>query len=940
MEYDSFTTQCLNKDRELRSRVKLLGTLVGNVLRSHAGADVFQILERLRKGFIALHDKEDPGKRKRLIALIGRLSPDTVTHVVRAFSIYFQVINIGEESFQHRQRHRLMSTGDPLWPGSFDHTLRELRAQEVSPDELSSMLSQLVYQPVFTAHPTEARRRAIMYRLRRIFVANQDLEQTGLSPEERARSIEELQAQIQILWKTNEVRVHRPEVRDEIRNGLYYFHSCLFEAVPLMYRRLEQAVARSYGDHPEYERIRIPPMLRFGSWIGGDRDGNPNVTPEVTELAVRMHHQTVLIEYIRRVDNLIRTLTHSRMFCTPSSRFETRLEQDLEECATVCERQPNRFVGEPYRLKLFIMRHRLEDNLARVEALIAGEEPPEARFAYRDEQVFLEDLRLIADSLASHGDRQVADGDLHDLIRLAETFGFFLAHLDVRQESAVHTAAVAEIFDRLPSTPDYRTLSEPERLEWLGRLIEQGPAEVDREGLSGDTRRTLEVFDVMGRMRREISPRAFGSYVISMTHEASHALEVMFLGGLAGLAGRGPQGWHCGLVVSPLFETIDDLERIGAVLESLLDSPGYRALLGATGNLQEVMLGYSDSAKDGGILSSVWNLYEAQKKIVELSRERGVECRLFHGRGGTVGRGGGPTHSSIVAQPSGTVHGQIKFTEQGEVLSYKYSNRETANFELTMGLTGLIKASLCLVREPEPERRDYLGTMDEIAAVGERHFRDLTDETEGFLDYFYEATPVNEIAHMNIGSRPSHRKKGDRSKASVRAIAWVFGWAQSRHTLPAWYGVGTALEQWRHAEPHRLAKLQRMYRDWPFFRSLLSNVQMALSKADMAIAREYAELCRDQAGAGMIFSRIREEFMRTRRQIMDIAGIQALLEENPTLQLSLARRNPYLDPLNHLQLVLLQRYRDPALAGEERERWLLPLLRTINAISAGMRNTG
>jgi phosphoenolpyruvate carboxylase len=317
-----------------------------------------------------------------------------------------------------------------------------------------------------------------------------------------------------------------------------------------------------------------------------------------------------------------------------------------------------------------------------------------------------------------------------------------------------------------------------------------------------------------------------------------------------------------------------------------------------------------------------------------------VDCRLFHGRGGTVGRGGGPTHSSILAQPPGTVHGQIKFTEQGEVLSYKYSNRETANFELTMGLTGLMKASLGLVREPEPERRDYLGTLDEIAAIGERHFRDLTDGTEGFLDYFYEATPVNEIGLMNIGSRPSHRKKGDRSKASVRAIAWVFGWAQSRHTLPAWYGVGTALEQWRHAEPHRLAQLQRMYRDWPFFRSLLSNVQMSLFKADMTTAREYAELCQDQAAAGMIYNRIREEFMRTRRQIMDIAGIQGLMEENPTLRLSLARRNPYLDPLNHLQLVLLRRYRDPDLPEAERERWLLPLLRTINAISAGMRNTG
>jgi len=441
-------------------------------------------------------------------------------------------------------------------------------------------------------------------------------------------------------------------------------------------------------------------------------------------------------------------------------------------------------------------------------------------------------------------------------------------------------------------------------------------------------------------MQREVSPRAFGSYVISMTHSASHVMEVMLLASLAGMAGRGPDGWYCRIGIAPLFETIDDLADIDKVLESLLDSSAYRALLHAHGDLQEVMLGYSDSAKDGGILASAWNLYEAQKKIIGITEARQVQCRLFHGRGGTVGRGGGPTHDSILAQPEGTVHGQIKFTEQGEVLSYKYSNPETANFELTMGLTGLLKASLGLVREPEPERRLYLGTLDRLAEIGEQHFRDLTDRTEAFLDYFYEATPVSEIGLMNIGSRPSHRKKGDRSKASVRAIAWVFGWAQSRHTLPAWYGVGTALEQWRHGQPDRLAQMQRMYQQWPFFRSLLGNVQMSLMKADMEAAKQYSTLCHDPDTARSVYNRIREEFLKTRRQIMDVAGIQELLEENPTLKLSLARRNPYLDPLNHLQLVLLRRTRDESVPEAEREGWLSPLLSSINAIAAGMRNTG
>jgi phosphoenolpyruvate carboxylase len=940
LQYDSFITQCLAKDRELRTRVKLLGSLVGDVLRTQVGPEVLALVERLRRGFIALRKKENPTRRRRLIALIARLPAETVTHVIRAFTVYFQVVNIAEEVFHHRQRHLLMSKGNPLWPGSFDHTLRQLRDRGVTPEELQHLLSNLVYYPVFTAHPTEARRRAIMYRLRRIFVATKGIDQDRISAEERQRLIDELEAEIQILWKTNEVRPHRPEVRDEIRNGLYYFHSCLFDAVPLNYRRLEQAIERSYANHPDYDHIHIPALFRFGSWIGGDRDGNPKVTPEVTGLAIYMHQQTVLIEYLQRVEELISTLTYSRIFAQPSEAFEERLAKDLETCSQVCEQHPTRFAEEPYRLKLFIMRHRLTDNLARVRAALSGEPLPPPRFAYDNERAFLGDLYLIRDSLIGHGDERVARGALQDLIRLAETFGFFLCHLDVRQESAVHTAAVEELFTQLPRAPAYADLDEAERLRWLGDLIEEGLGDIDRNGLSEDTRRTLEVFEVMERMQREVSPRAFGSYVISMTHSASHVLEVMFLASLAGMAGRGPDGWYCRIGISPLFETIDDLAHIDRVLESLLDNPAYRALLHAHGDLQEVMLGYSDSAKDGGILASAWSLYEAQKKIIGITRTRQVQCRLFHGRGGTVGRGGGPTHDSILAQPEGTVHGQIKLTEQGEVLSYKYSNPETANFELTMGLTGLLKASLGLLREPEPERLNYLGTLDRLAEMGEAHFRDLTDRTETFLDYFYEATPVTEIGLMNIGSRPSHRKKGDRSKASVRAIAWVFGWAQSRHTLPAWYGVGTALEQWRRGQPERLAQMQRMYQEWPFFRSLLSNVQMSLMKADMEAAKEYSTLCRDPDTASSVYNRIREEFLRTRRQIMDIGGIQELLEENPTLKLSLARRNPYLDPLNHLQLVLLRRTRDEALPEEEREVWLSPLLRSINAISAGMRNTG
>ncbi len=444
----------------------------------------------------------------------------------------------------------------------------------------------------------------------------------------------------------------------------------------------------------------------------------------------------------------------------------------------------------------------------------------------------------------------------------------------------------------------------------------------------------------MVRMRKEISSKAFGSYVISMTHAASHIMEVMLLARQAGLVGRVSDKWFCDISISPLFETIEDLEHIEPVMTRLLDTPVYATLLASAGNTQEVMLGYSDSCKDGGILASGWNLYQAQQKITTVTNSRNIHLRLFHGRGGTIGRGGGPTHEAILAQPDGTVHGEIKFTEQGEVLSNKYSNLETAVYELTMGVSGLLKASRCLVCEPTPDNEEYHAIMDQLADSGEKKYRELTDHTPGFLDYFYEVTPVSEIGLLNIGSRPSHRKKGDRSKSSVRAIAWVFGWAQSRHTIPAWYGIGSALQDWLDQDDRHKEKLKEMYREWPFFRALLSNTQMSLFKADMGIAKEYTELQKDSKIAEPIYNRIREEHVMTVRHILDVAQLEGLLEETPTLALSLSRRNPYLDPLNHIQITLLKRYRDESLSDSERDNWLEPLLRSINAIAAGMRNTG
>jgi phosphoenolpyruvate carboxylase len=931
------------RDRELRGRVRLFGDLLGEILQEQTGAGVLFAVETLRKGYIRLRKQENPALRARLSRLIEGLQPNELTYVIRAFNIYFSLVNIAEASFEHQQRRRLARRQGPLWFGSFSHTLQEFHDQGVEPYQLQILLNQALYLPVFTAHPTEAIRRTVMLAFRRLFLTGEKLNDRRLTREERTDIIQELKQQIQVLWKTDEVRLHKPTVEEEIRNGLYYFRASLFDAVPQTYRYLEKAIKRVYSAGEAAAGITVPGgLLRFGSWIGGDRDGNPFVTPATTVTALRLHLREVLIAYLRRVEALGNRLTHSERLCSFSPTLLESIRTDEANFSAAFADNPRRYLHEPYRRKLGFMRHRLKLNLAAVIQRMddAAIEPAEQRIGYLSEQAFLQDLQLIRDSLNANNDASLAEGQLKDLIRQVETFGFFLMHLDIRQESTRHSNAVSDICSALPEAVDYASLDEAARQAFLMQSLESTPPALRRDALSAETRQTLEVFDVMRRMQQEVSENAFGNYVISMTHSASHVLEVMYLAWLTGLAGRSGDQWFCNIRISPLFETIDDLQHIEDVLTQLLGNATYRALLNCACKCQEIMLGYSDSCKDGGILASTWSLYEAQKKIIAIADRHHIRVRLFHGRGGTIGRGGGPTHESILSQPPGTVHGQIKFTEQGEVLRYKYSNTETAVYELSMGLTGLLKASLIVIKPHEEDRRDYMGIMDELTRLGEACYRDLVDRTPGLFDYFYEVTPVTEIGLLNIGSRPSHRDRQDRSKSSIRAIPWVFGWAQSRHTLPAWYGLGTALESWRRGDPARLASLQSMYREWPFFRALLSNIQMALFKGEMNIAREYTRLAVDREGADAIFARIRDEYRRTVTQVLNVCGIQLLLEESPSLGLSLYRRNPYIDPLNNIQVTLLARYRDTALDEDQRERWLQPLLRSINAIASGMRNTG
>jgi len=923
----------------LDRRVRLLVLLLSRVLKRELGFETYAALKDLRLGFIALRQQDDPALRAALMARIEDLPPEALSRIIRAYNIYFSLVNIAEEAHNLSERRKAVRDGGRMWAGSFHDTLTALREEGVSADELGVLLRRLRYMPVITAHPSEAKRRTIKGALRNIFVSLEAMDDPRLTGLFREEALAQLSNQIQILWKTDEVRTYKLDVRDEIRAGLSYFPLSLFQAVVALYRNFRAALRDVYG-RAVAEKVDTPVFLRFGSWIGGDRDGHPFVTAEVTALAWRMQARTACMEYMRRLDQLSDHLSYSTRLCQPSPAFLASLEADMARLIAYGEASPHRFVQEPYRRKLSIMRHRLTRNLELIQRAIDGDDPGFATPGYASIQAFLDDLTLIGDSLVSHGDKEIAEREVRDLTLLVRTFGFHLLHLDIRQESARHGEAVAEIF-QLALRRDYADLDEEGRLELLSEAVANPNAlEFDPSALSAETQETLRVFQLIAHMRRSLGPDCFGRYVISMTHSASHVMEVLCLAAMAGLAGRLGGGWFCHIGVSPLFETIDDLARVDAVLRRLYRLPTYRALLEAYREGQEVMLGYSDSCKDGGILASSWGLYEAQKRIVGLSESEEIPCRLFHGRGGTVGRGGGPTHEAILAQPPGSVRGEIKFTEQGEVLFYKYNNMETATYELTMGVAGLLKASAHLIRPAGADRLDYLGVMDEIARLGEAHYRELTEHTAGFLDYFYEATPVREIGWLNIGSRPSHRKVGDRSKASVRAISWVFAWGQSRHALPAWYGIGAALEAWRGEDPARLAKLQRMYLDWPFFRTLLSNAQMALAKTDMGIAGEYAELCEDPDNGKRMHAMINEEFLRARRQILHVAGSKALLEDNPPLAFSLASRNPYLDPLNSVQVSLLRRLRAIPAAEQPGSPWLEPLLRSINAIAAGMRNTG
>lgn len=736
---------------------------------------------------------------------------------------------------------------------------------------------------------------------------------------------------IDLLWSSDEVRTRKPLVYDEINNGLHYFDVSLFTAIPKVYRNIKNAIVDIY---PELTDYPLPAFVSFGSWIGGDRDGNPFVTHKTTEMAVLMHANTVLKHYQVLLKKLRRQLVHSDTIVKVAADIYTRIKDYSELDEVVFSYNIDDYNNEPYRRLLSIILVRIKATNLYIQSQGADTEAKKA--AYSTAQIFLEDLRLIRSSVTTH-DKAHADGALLDLIRLVKTCGFHLAALDIRQDSGYHGEVIADIFANASNLPDYNALDETERQDWLTRLLtHSGTPLIYTNNLSDRTREQLALMQSVAKLRKLVGADTFGSYVISMTNNASQLLEVLFLMRFAGLSGITDKGHpFAALPVAPLFETIDDLKNIDKIMPAILDNSLYRELLAHSGNMQEIMLGYSDSSKDGGIITSAWQLYSAQQTITSIAKEYGINTRLFHGRGGSVSRGGGSTHKAIAAQPSGTLTGQIKFTEQGEVLYAKYANPDTAVFELTMGITGALKASSSRFMEQPKQLANYEAVFARLADAGEHQYRELTDNTEGFYKFYSQATPVQEISLLNIGSRPAHRKKGLPSKSTIRAIPWVFGWSLARFTLPAWYGVGTAL----HSVNQDESLMKEMNEHWPFFTVFISNIEMAFTKSEIDIASAYSQLCEDDTLRETVMRKVVDEHELTHSYLNSLLDQEALLSNQQELSASLKWRNAYLDPINYIQIELLKRLRHQN-DSDDKQAIEDPLIRSINALAAGLRNTG
>ena len=914
----------LDKDLPLRDDIRFLGRILGDTLRDQEGEVIFQLIEGIRQTAIRYRRTGDDRARVQLEHGLDGLSPEDTIAVVRAFSYFSHLCNIAEDLHHNRRRMVYSQAGAPPREGSIALALQRLKQAKVDASTVRRFFERAIISPVLTAHPTEVQRKSVLDC--HLLIANRLEERTriALTPEEKEANDAALRRAVLTLWQTNELRTFKLRVHDEIENGLSYYRYTFLREVP----RLESQVAAALEKDPEYASIArdFPSFLRMGSWIGGDRDGNPFVTAEVTQHAMCRHSAVAMEFYLTQLMTLRGELSLS-----------FRLVQVSPEVMALAERSPERTdsrLEEPYRRALTHIHARLFQTALRLGCFSQNEEVDEAD-PYESVEEFSADLELLKTSLVGHGSGLLADGRLSLLIRAISSFGFHLAPLDLRQHSEFHAHTVAELLTQGGVGVDYLALSESERMDVLVRELESPRllrSHVSR--FSEAVQRELDVFDVTREIHRSLGPQALPNYIISKTDSVSDLLEVALILKEAGLLlpGENPR---LGMNIIPLFETISDLRGCGEIMERLFSLPVYQKLLDSRQRTQEVMLGYSDSNKDGGFLTANWELYKAEKILVEIFSRHEIELRLFHGRGGSVGRGGGPSYYAILAQPADSVNAQIRVTEQGEVIASKYSDPGIGRRNLETLVAATLEATL-LDRDRDLQGREQFYTlMEELSVYAFERYRALVYETPGFESFFREATPVSEIAELNIGSRPAARRKTQRIE-DLRAIPWVFSWAQSRMILPGWYGFGSAAARFCTAHAEGWEYLRRMYRTWPFLQALLSNMDMVLAKTDLVIAQRYARLVSDEALREAVFHEIRTEFELTTHALREITGQKEFLESNPTLARSIRERRPYMDPLNHLQVDLLRSFR----AGEEGEDVKRAIYLTINGVAAGLRNSG
>ena len=891
--------------RTVRRDVRELGELLGDVLADQTPVGGFDTVEALRTAAIDYRRGDRPS-RDDLRQTLTSIDPDLEHVVARAFTTYFELINLAEE------RQRVRAIREARQDATIEHGLAEAAAVLTGADEdiQRRILHDVLIEPTFTAHPTEARRKTIKAKLRSIAAILETLDERRLLDEEHRRLLRDIEAEVISLWQTSQVRSRQPEPTDEARNVQWYFENTLFDVIPDVYDELATQL-QAKGEEP----IDIPPVFEFHSWAGSDRDGNPHVTPEVTEQALERHRDIALERYRSELRTLTGVLSQDAAQVDTGSRFDASLERDRERLPATAAAARRRFTDEPYRQKVAIMRERL----ARV-----GTDRPGR---YESSTALLGDLERLGASLERNGARPIVESHVEPVRRQVETFGFVLATMDLRDHRENHTRTVAELLERRGT--DYSSLSEADRVERLTELItatETAVALDGRDDLSATATRVCDRFVALVDWQAEYGEAAIDTYCISMTEEPSHVLEVLFLADQAGIVDLPDR---CGLGIVPLLETESALSRAREIMGTLFENAAYRPAVDCREGPQEIMIGYSDSNKENGFLAATWSLYRNQRRLAAIAADHDVQLRFFHGRGGSISRGGGPMNEAMGALPRETVTGQIKFTEQGEAIAEKYANPRIAKRELEQMLNAQIRARREALEAGGTTVPDaWRSAMAKMADAAREEYRDLLT-TEGFVPYFERATPIDVIETLNLGSRPASRTDHRRIE-DLRAIPWVFSWTQSRCIIPGWYALGTGIEDYLEADGD-VETLRSMYDDWAFFRTTIDNAALSLARTDMEIAAEYAELAEEEHRA-RFYPRIDEEYDRTVEHVRTITEREDLLTRE-WLRESLDRRNPYVDPLNLLQVRLL----NTEDRTDEEER---TLRLSVKGIAAGMKNTG